>query len=179
MISIRFDASGRRAAQPALALGLALVLAGCASSGPPTPRMAGGQPVVSVERFLQAANTGDLEAMARIFGTSAGPVAERLGNPVSCGLRRMGSWIRISERCTTWAEVELRMNAIALVLRHDVYRMRNEAPVPGRQRPTVRVGVDLEQGVNRYPDVPFVVVQARDGRWLVEQIGLERITQGP
>jgi hypothetical protein len=179
MNSIPLFAPGRRVAPAALALGLAMVLGGCASSGPPTPRMAGGQPMVSVERFLQAANTGDLEAMAHIFGTSAGPVAERMGNPLSCGLRRVGSWIRVSERCVTWAEVELRMNAIALVLRHDVYRLRNEASVPGRQRPTVRVGVDVEQGVNRYPDVPFVVVQARDGRWLVEQIGLERITQGP
>ena len=132
----------------------------------------------SVERFLRASNAGDLEAMARIFGTSSGPVAEQLGNPVSCGFRRVGSWIGLSDRCTTWQDLELRMNAIALVLRHDVYRFRNEAQVPGRQRPTVRIGVDLDQGMNRYTDVPFVVVQARDGRWLVEQIGLERITQG-
>jgi hypothetical protein len=157
---------------------MAAVLAGCASSGPPSPRMAGGQPMLSVERFLEAANTGDLEAMARIFGTSDGPIAESLGNPFSCAFRRIGSWIRVSDRCSSWADVELRMNAIALVLRHDAYRIRSEAQVPGRQRPTVRVGVDMEEGTNAYPDVPFVVVQAGDGRWLVEQIGLERITQG-
>jgi hypothetical protein len=181
MNSFRFGAPRRWVAPavPAFALALALVLGGCASSGPPTPRMAGGQPMVSVERFLQAANTGDLEAMAHIFGTADGPISEGMGNPFSCGFRRVGSWIGLSDRCVSWAEVELRMNAIALVLQHDVYRLRTEASVPGRQRPTVRVGVDIEEGVNRYPDVPFVVVQARDGRWLVEQIALERITQGP
>jgi hypothetical protein len=162
----------------ALASALALGSAGCASSGPPTPRMAAGQPMVSVERFLQAANTGDLGAMAYIFGTSSGPVADETGNTFSCAFRRMGSWIRVSDRCVTWQEIELRMNVIALVLRHDTYRVRSESQVPGRQRPTIRIGVDLDRGRDRYPDVPFVVVQARDGRWFVEQIGLNQITQG-
>jgi hypothetical protein len=165
--------AGRAAAAT---LFLVLVSAGCATS-PATPRMAASQPMVSVERFLQAANTGDLEAMGRIFGTRDGAMADRMGNPLSCGFRRMGSWIRVSERCVTRPEIEIRMNVIALILRHDVYRVRNEAPVPGRQSPTVRIGVDIDQGRERFSDVPFVVVQARDGRWLVEQIGLDRITQ--
>jgi hypothetical protein len=156
---------------------VALLVAGCASSSP-TPRMAGGQPMVSVERFLQAANTGDLEAMGRIFGNQQGSMAESMGNPFSCAFRRMGSWIRVSDRCVNRQELELRMNVIALILRHDTYRVRNESSVPGRTRPTVRIGVDLDLGRERYSDVPFVVVQTRDGRWLVEQIGLERITQG-
>ncbi len=170
----------RTRAVPALVLAAALLAgtAGCASSGPPTPRMAGGQPMVSVERFLQASNTGDLGAMAYIFGTASGPVADETGNTFSCAFRRMGSWIRVSDRCVTWQEIELRMNVIALVLRHDTYRIRSESQVPGRQRPTIRIGVDLDRGRDRYPDVPFVVVQARDGRWFVEQIGLNQITQG-
>lgn len=161
----------------ALLLLVSAVAAGCASSAAPTSRMAGNQPMISVERFLQAANTGDLEAMGRIFGTSSGSMADQMGGTFSCAFRRMGSWIRVSDRCVTRQELELRMNVIALILRHDTYRIRSESPVPGRQRPTVRIGVDLAHGVSRYPDVPFVIVQSRDGRWLIEQIGLERITQ--
>jgi hypothetical protein len=161
-----------------VALVLAIVSTGCATSSQPTPRMAANQPMVSVERFLQAANTGDLEAMGHIFGNASGSIADDMGNTLSCAFKRMGSWVRISQRCVTRQELELRMNVIALVLRHDLYRVRNESQVPGRQRPTVRIGVDIEQGRNRFPDVPFVVVQARDGRWLVEQIDLQRITQG-
>ncbi len=159
------------------ALLLAAMVAGCASA-PPSPRMAGNQPMVSVERFLQAANTGDLYAMGSIFGNQRGSMAEGMGNTFSCAFRRMGSWVRVSQRCVTRQELELRMNVIALILRHDTYRVRNESQVPGRDRPTIRVGVDLEQGQDRFNDVPFVVVQTRDGRWMVEQIGLERITQG-
>jgi len=155
---------------------LVLASAACAST-PATPRMAASQPMVSVERFLQAANTGDLEAMANIFGNRSGSMVDRMGNPLTCGFKRMGSWIRVSDRCVIRSEMELRMNVIALILRHDIYRVRNEAPVPGRQSPTVRIGVDIDQGRERFADVPFVLVQARDGRWLVEQIGLERITQ--
>jgi hypothetical protein len=155
---------------------LVLAAAGCAST-PATPRMAASQPMVSVERFLQAANTGDLEAMGNIFGNRNGSMVDRMGNPFSCAFKRVGSWIRVSERCVTRPEMELRMNVIALILRHDVYRVRNEAPVPGRERPTVRIGVDIDQGRERFTDVPFVLVQTRGGRWLVEQIGLEQITQ--
>jgi hypothetical protein len=155
----------------------ALSLTACArapsvSSG----RVAGVQPMLSVERFLQAANTGDLEAMARIFGTADGPIAERTGNALSCPFKRLGSWFGLGDPCLSWVEIELRMNVIAQLLRHDDYRLRSEAPVPGRTRQTTRVGVDLVQGANQFVDVPFLVVLASDGRWLVEEIGLERVT---
>jgi hypothetical protein len=143
--------------------------------------MAGLAPALSVERFLQAVNTGDLHGMARIFGTERGSIAEETGGPLGCAFRRVGSWVGLGNRCVSWVDIELRMNAIALILRHDDYAVRSEGSVPGRTRPTTRVGVDLDQGPSRYPDVPFVVVQTRDGRWLVEEIGLERITsaEGP
>ncbi len=152
--------------------------AACASSGP-TPqsnRMAAVQPMISVERFLQAANTSDLEAMARIFGTSRGPIANQAGSAIPCAFRRMGSWVGLGSRCVSWVDIELRMDAIARLLRHEDYRVRSESNVPGRLRPTVRIGVDLVRGGASVPDVPFVVVQTSDGRWLVEEIGLERVT---
>ncbi|TVP75343.1 MAG: hypothetical protein EA352_08505 [Gemmatimonadales bacterium] len=157
----------------ALSLGF---LAGCASSGAPQSGMAANQAMVSVERFLQAANSSDLEAMANVFGTAAGPVADRTGNPLSCGLRRLGSWVRVANRCTKWTDIELWMSSIASIIRHDDARIQSESSVPGRENRTVRVGVDLQIGDRTIPDVAFVVVQARRGAWFVEEIDLERIT---
>jgi hypothetical protein len=154
-----------------------VLLAGCAS-GPPLAqnRMAATAPMLSVERFLLAANTSDLEAMARIFGTASGPIADQTGSTVPCAFRRMGSWIGLASRCLSWVEIELRMDAIARLLEHDDYRVQSESSVAGRTRPTVRIGVDVDRSGSRYSNVPFVVVQTSDGSWLVEEIGLERLT---
>lgn len=160
-----------------LVAGVVALSASCASSGPrATGPMAGPEAMLSVERFLQAANTRDLDAMARIFGTEEGPMAERAGSTVGCAFKRMGSWVGLSRRCIRWERIELQMNTIALILQHDDYRIRSESSVAGRRHPTTRVGVDLERGSQRYQDVPFVVVRAPDGRWLIEEVGLDRIT---
>ena len=111
-------------------------------------------PVLSVERFLQAVNAEDFQAMARIFGNVDGPVE----GPA--------------------AEVELRMATIAAILKHQDYRIGSERLEPGRRNPTRRVGVDLTIDGNVVPDVSFLVVQSRSGAWLVEQIDLERVTRG-
>lgn len=162
-----------------LAAFLPLGIGGCASSpSPSSSQMAGLAPMLSVERFLQAANTNDLDSMARIFGTVRGPIADQTGSAVGCAFRRMGSWFGIGRRCLSWSEIEVRMDAIARILRHDDYRIRGETSVAGRAQRTTRVGVDLTRGSNRYNDVPFVVVQASEGRWFLEEIGLERITGG-
>lgn len=134
--------------------------------------------MLSVERFLQASNTRDLDSMARIFGTANGPIADQTGSPVGCTFRRLGSWFGMGQRCLSWTEIEVRMDAIAQILRHDDYRIREESQVAGRRHPTTRIGVDLTRGSSRYDNVPFVVVQASGGRWLLEEIGLERLTQG-
>lgn len=109
-------------------------------------------PLLTVERFLQAANAREYEAMASLFGTADGPFE---------GDRR---------------EVEIQMDLIAEILEHGDYGIANEARVPGREQPTTRIGVDLEIGSDTVPDVGFVVVQSRDGPWLVEEIDLEKIT---
>jgi len=54
----------------------------------------------------------------------------------------------------------------------------SESRVPGRVNPTTRIGVDLSFRGRTVRDVPFVVVRTNDGRWFIEQIGLDRIT-GP
>jgi hypothetical protein len=162
---------------PLTVIALALGAGACASAtSAPPGGMAGVAPMLSVERFLQAANTSDFDAMARIFGNADGSIAERRGNAFGCAFKRVGSWIGLGDPCLSRAEIELRMNAIALVVQHDDYRVRSESPVPGRDRPTTRVGVDIERGSEEFSDVPFLVVQTSDGRWLVEEIGLEQLT---
>jgi len=138
--------------------------------------MAAVAPMLSVERFLQAANGRDLEAMSRIFGTADGPISDT-GSTFGCAFKKFGDWIGLGQRCPTIQSVEIRMDAIAQILEHNDYEIGSESRVPGRRNPTTRVGVHLQIGNDTVRDVPFVVVQTEEGRWLVEQIGLERITQ--
>ena len=139
--------------------------------------MAAVAPALSVERFLQAANDRDLDAMARLFGTEEGPVADT-GGTFGCFWKKLGSWLGLASACLDRTDVELRMNAIALVLQHRDYRILGQSDVPGRQHPTVRVGVTLVQtDGEEVRDVPFNVVRTDEGRWLVIQIGLDRITE--
>jgi hypothetical protein len=121
-------------------------------SGGGSDEMAAVAPMLSVERFLAAANAGDYEAMARLFGTASGPIS---GNR---------------------AEIELRMDAISRILRHEDYRIVGEASVPGREHPTTRVGVDMTIGSEVVPNVAFHVVRTEGGRWMVQEIDLEAIT---
>lgn len=155
---------------------LPLVLGGCTTTHYVTSgEMAGIAPALSVERFLAAANARDLHGMGRIFGTDKGPIIET-GGPVGCAFKKLGSWIGIGRRCYTLQEVELRMDAIAQILRHEDYTLGSESSVPGRVNPTTRVGVDLSVRGRTIEDVPFFVVRTEDGRWFIEQIGLEKIT---
>lgn len=155
---------------------LSLLAAGCASGGGGRGDAAGVAPLLSVERFLQAANGRDLDTMSRIFGTHDGPIGDT-GSTFGCAFKRMGSWIGLSDRCVSRVDVELRMDAIATILRHDDFRITGEQSVPGRVHPTSRVTVTLVRGGRTVPDVPFVVVRSGEGRWLVEQVDLERITR--
>jgi hypothetical protein len=137
--------------------------------------MAGIAPALSVEGFLRAANARDLHGMGRIFGTEKGPIIDT-GGPVGCAFKKMGSWIGIGRSCTTLQEVELRMDAIAQILRHEDYTLASESRVAGRVHPTTRIGVDLSVRGRTIRDVPFLVVRTKDGRWFIEQIGLDKIT---
>lgn len=155
---------------------------------PPSPTLAPPAleeppgPSHAVESFLDAAARRDLAQMAGSFGTADGPVAQT-GGALGCGLRKLGSWIGLAEACPRWADVELRMDLLATVLSPAAYRVRAEEPVAGRERPTVRVLVDMTVGGREAPEppeapgVPFVVVLARNGSWLVQEIGVERLTR--
>ncbi len=155
---------------------LSLAIGGCTT----TQIMSSGDtaaiaPTLSVERFLQSANSRDLHSMARMFGTADGPIIDT-GGPVGCAFKRVGSWIGLGERCMTIQEVELQMDAIAMILRHDDYTVVSEQAVAGRKNPTSRVGVDLWVNGEEKTDVPFFVVKTSRGQWLVEEIDLTKIT---
>ena len=113
-------------------------------------------PALTVERFLQAANTRDLDTMARLFGTDDGPI----------GGRRQ--------------EVELRMDVLAEILQHLDYEIISERRVPGADSPSIRMGVDISivtpRGTMMVRDVGFTVVLESANRWLVNVIELTKIT---
>ena len=128
---------------------------------------------LSVERFLQAANARDFDSMGRLFGTVDGSAMET-GSTFGCFFKKIGSWFGGSA-CTRKVDVELRMDAIASILRHEDYRIAREESVAGRTSPARRVIVDLTIEGEAVPGIPFIVVRTSEGRWLVEQIPLERI----
>ena len=79
---------------------------------------------LSVERFLQAANTRDVEAMGRLFGTEEGPLGDT-GGSFGCFFKKIGSWFG-GTACAKRTDVELRMDAIASVVQHQNYRIVRE-----------------------------------------------------
>ncbi len=143
------------------------------SDGPDAASRAG--PVEVVEAFLAAAGHRDHAAMARHFGTAAGPIGDR-GGTLGCALRKVGSWVGIGDRCLTGREVELRMDLMSAILAHQSHRVGGQETVAGRSRPATRIEVEVdtlsEQGVL----VPFILIQAHNGAWLVEEVDLERLT---
>jgi len=156
------------------AAALALLLGACTTRTVRAPG-AGVAAQLSVETFLQAANQRDLETMGRVFGTAEGPILDT-GSTLGCMFRKMGSWFG-GEACVKREEVEIRLDAIANVLRHDDYRVVREEAVAGRMTVATRVWVDLTVRGQRVSEVPFVVVRSGSA-WLVEQVDLQRVMAG-
>lgn len=111
-------------------------------------------PTLVVERFLQAVNANDIQTMSRMFGTREGPITRR----------------------DSRENVEQRMFALSSLLRHEDYSIIGDRMVPGRGGEAIQIVTRLRQS-DRTPTVPFTMVRARDGNWLVEQIGVEDISR--
>ena len=78
----------------------------------------------------------------------------------------------------TRQEVEIRVEAISSILRHENYRIVREEMVAGRDAPTTRVLVDLTIGGRSVQSIPFEVVQAGGGRWLIQNVDLSAVMAG-
>lgn len=111
-------------------------------------------PSLVIEQFLRAANTQDLATMSRLFGTRDGPVV----------------------RLDPHRQNEERMFALASVLRHEDFAIEGQQVVPGRSDEAIQLIVRMRTQ-HRTAAVPFTMVVTRDGSWLVEQIGIDRLTQ--
>lgn len=131
---------------------------------------------LSLERFLDAAAARDIQAMGRLFGTNKGPIMNT-GSTFGCAFKKMGTLFGGSS-CVKKRDVEVRLAAIADVLRHDDYRVVREEAVPGRLNEARRIWVDFTVKGQRVADVPFVVVRMGNGQWLVEEVDLQRLMAG-
>jgi len=155
-------------------------VAGCAAAVAVGGATSGRSPGASAEparvigEFLDAANQRDYMTMARLFGTEDGSIGDR-GGTLGCAFRKLGSWIGLGERCLDEHEVEQRLDLLAAVLKHESYRVRTEEVVAGRRRSAAGVRVALDLGARGVVEVPFVVVLATDGQWLVEQVELGKL----
>jgi hypothetical protein len=106
-----------------------------------------------IEQFLRAVNARDLASMGRLFGTADGPIGKR--DPVQ--------------------NVETRMYTLATIMKHDDYKIESAEIVPGRGEDATRVMVRMTIAQRIYR-VPFTLVHSKGDVWLVEQIGIEEIT---
>ena len=136
-----------------LMLGLA-VWSACAGS----PQRAGVDssvgPAMTIERFLRATNQNDLDTMASLFGNSDGPVT----------------------RVWSEKEVDERMLIFTSVLRHTDYQIVGEEVVAGRRGEATQLNVQMViQGDS--VQVPFTLVRTGNQNWLIENIGIERVTR--
>ncbi len=139
---------------PVLALAL-LLLAGCATGGPRGQSTPGAPaPAAAVERFLRLASAKSYGEMGWVFGTAQGPIIRR--DPAG--------------------DVERRMYALASILEHESFSLHGEEPVAGRPAgAAVRMSARLTQR-GRRTDVPFLAVRGPEGRWFVEEVGVEALT---
>ena len=64
---------------------------------------------------------------------------------------------------------------IATVLHHDDYEIVREQLVPGRTSEATQLIVRVTAGKNANT-VPFTLVRYKESGWLIEQIGLDAIT---
>jgi hypothetical protein len=135
---------------------LVLLLGACGGGARPASTPGGMAPADAVERFMRAAEQKQYNAMGWLFGTPRGSVMERDKQP----------------------EVEQRMYAIASILEHERFAVRDQSPVPGSATGEMGLTVAVTNH-GRTIDVPFTTVKDGAGRWFVEKIQLEAVTAAP
>jgi hypothetical protein len=135
---------------------LAAACGGGQSAPPRTVAPANSEVATSlvIDQFLRAANSNDLDTMARLFGTREGSVLLR--DPKE--------------------NVDRQMFALASLLRHESYAIKGYEVVPGRREEATRAIVTMTISGREF-DVPWTLVYATTNSWMVEEIGLNAITR--
>jgi hypothetical protein len=127
----------------------AILLAGCRTA--PAAGDAGAPSATgAVQEFLAAAHAGDVHAMASLFGTSGGPIAQR-------------------DDANT---VEKRMRALQCYLTHDSASVLDDRPGTGKDR---QLTVELHQR-NLVRRTTFTAVPGPRHRWYVESFDITQVT---
>jgi hypothetical protein len=172
MRAFRYVGGGRYAT---LAILLATLPLACTQvvQRPPT---AGVVAQLALDRFMQAVNQRDLITMEQTFGTEDGPISDT-GGTFKCFFKKIGSWFGGSS-CTKQADVQVRMAAIADILKHDDYKVVRAQPVAGRLSDATQIFVDLTLPDHTVENVPFTLVRSKDGQWLVEYVDLNKVMGG-
>ncbi len=137
---------------------LALAFSGCASTGGKVPvdsTYGAASAEDAVRRFLDAAQEQEYSRMRQLFGTRDGP-AER-----------------------TWGvkDVEQRMIVLSGMLLHQSYSLRplELGYIGENQRSFVARITGTRYGT---VTLPITTIQAKSGRWFVEQLGVDSLTGG-
>jgi hypothetical protein len=114
-------------------------------------------PAEVVERFMRMVAAKNYMGMGQLFGNVEGPVTSR----------------EPQQRVERW------MYAIGSILTNDRFTISGVGqPIPGRGPEVTQLTVRITQG-GETRDVPFVVVRASAGGYLVEQVDLQAITRNP
>ena len=183
--AVRLRAAGRwKAVSRRAVLGapLLVVAVGCGGGPRPDAGPAPGsgppaEPGDIVTEFLDAAPPRRPPAGGGGRAGGGGGPRGGPGSAFGCGLRRAGSWVGLGEPCVSAQEIELRMDVIARILAHRSRRVGAPEWVAGRGRPAARVEVEMAIRNGDTVRVPFVLIQADDGRWLVGEVGLGELVR--
>ncbi|HVB30434.1 MAG TPA: hypothetical protein VNE60_02790 [Gemmatimonadaceae bacterium] len=141
-----------------LIIGLALV-AGCSSGGTmrgnPAPLVPSNDtgalnPDAAVNQFMAAVKAEDLQAMGAIWGTPDGPARDQMSQDV----------------------LQQRELIMLCYLKHDSYKILGDAPSMDNTR---ALSVDVTRK-ERTHATTFTAVRGKNGRWYVEAVDIQPLT---
>ena len=137
---------------------LALAFSGCASTGREVQvdsTYGAASAEDAVRRFLDAAQQQEYSRMRELFGTRDGPAERKWGVQ----------------------DVEQRMIVLSGMLLHESYSLRplELGYIGANQRSFVARIIGTRYGT---VTLPITTIQARSGRWFVEQLGVDSLTGG-
>jgi hypothetical protein len=126
---------------------LAAVLAGCGGGSAPATAAPTGSAKGTVDRFMQAVADSNLDQMANLWGTTAGPAA-KTGQP---------------------PDFQRRVAIMHAYLRNESHRIMTDTPEGGGSRHMLQV--EIRRQLCSWV-IPFTAVKLGDGTWIVSQVDL-------